>query len=352
MIIANTAKELIAIVVTASNGAFYDSGQVTASIYLESGDADAGKFWDMNDDTWQASPTIWPTGSHKGAGQWSFTLPATASNGREGQYIHYTMSDFTASSLVSTMCGGGEHYISLEDPLVTSDIPSAATITDAVWDEATSGHVGAGSTGLALLNASGNLTNIANMVSGSVWDADLTKHQIADSAGKYLTDASGNLDDIADAVWDEVVTAHVINDSAGVVLLNASGNLTDIGNFVSASVWDANITKHQSTDSAGLYLSNASGNLTGIADIVWDEPTSGHVSAGSTGLALLNASGNLTDIANMVSGSVWDALRENYITDATMGQTMQFSSSYIDAAITTRSTGTLTSNVYESEPIV
>lgn len=38
-------------------------------------------------------------------------------------------------------------------PAATSDIPSAATVADAVWDEAIAGHVGAGSTGEALTAA-------------------------------------------------------------------------------------------------------------------------------------------------------------------------------------------------------
>ena len=37
-------------------------------------------------------------------------------------------------------------------PAATGDIPSAGAIADAVWDEATSGHVSAGTTGLALVN--------------------------------------------------------------------------------------------------------------------------------------------------------------------------------------------------------
>lgn len=38
-------------------------------------------------------------------------------------------------------------------PAATSDIPSAANVADAVWDEALSGHVGAGAAGLALRDA-------------------------------------------------------------------------------------------------------------------------------------------------------------------------------------------------------
>ena len=38
------------------------------------------------------------------------------------------------------------------NPAATGDIPSVGAIADAVWDEATSGHVSAGTTGLALVN--------------------------------------------------------------------------------------------------------------------------------------------------------------------------------------------------------
>ena len=94
-------------------------------------------------------------------------------------------------------------------------------------------------------------------------------------------------------------------------------------------------------------MSDASGTLANVADAVWNEALSGHVVVGSAGKALLDASGNLTDISNMVSGSVWDAQRANHIAAGSTGQTMQFSSSYIDDQITSRSTGSL--KVYESE---
>jgi hypothetical protein len=54
-------------------------------------------------------------------------------------------------------------------PAATGDIPSAASIADAVWDEATSGHLSAGTTGLALRAADlrGERTVIRGTVSGT-----------------------------------------------------------------------------------------------------------------------------------------------------------------------------------------
>jgi hypothetical protein len=65
------------------------------------------------------------------------------------------------------------------DPAETSDIPSAATIADAVWDEAIAGHAAAGSTGEAL-GAAGS--------AGDPWTTALPGAYGAGSAGKLVGD--------------------------------------------------------------------------------------------------------------------------------------------------------------------
>lgn len=62
-------------------------------------------------------------------------------------------------------------------PAAVGDIPSAATIADAVWDEATSGHATAGSTGAAL-TAAGS--------SGDPWGTALPGSYGAGTAGALL----------------------------------------------------------------------------------------------------------------------------------------------------------------------
>jgi hypothetical protein len=64
-------------------------------------------------------------------------------------------------------------------PAATGDIPSAATIADAVWDEAIAGHAGAGSTGEAL-SAAGS--------AGDPWSTALPGAYGAGTAGKIVGD--------------------------------------------------------------------------------------------------------------------------------------------------------------------
>lgn len=122
MIIAGQVKDLMGAVHLAADGSQVDSGTIYCVVRLESNDGDDGKFWDSNDDTWQASPVAWPTGTHTQAGQWVFALPAAATSGKAGDYIHYTFTDNLTEASATTVCGGGEHVVAAEDPLTTSDL--------------------------------------------------------------------------------------------------------------------------------------------------------------------------------------------------------------------------------------
>jgi hypothetical protein len=132
-----------------------------------------------------------------------------------------------------------------------SGAPSAAAIADAVWDEALAGHVAAGTTGLALsaidtaievtgvFLANGSISS-AKFLSGAidanalaadavaeiadgVWDEATAGHAGAGSTGKALTDAladtnelqsdwtnGGRLDLLLDAVLDDTGTSGVV----------------------------------------------------------------------------------------------------------------------------------------------
>lgn len=72
--------------------------------------------------------------------------------------------------------------------LTSSSDPTAAAIADAVWDEALSGHLSAGSTGEALDGAGGGGASAAS-IADAVWDEALSGHTTAGSAGKALSDA-------------------------------------------------------------------------------------------------------------------------------------------------------------------
>lgn len=80
-------------------------------------------------------------------------------------------------------------------PAATGDIPSAATIADAVWDEAVADHSGVGSTGAALAAAGG---------SGDPWSTALPGAYGAGTAGKIIGDnlnaPVGTVDTVVDAI--------------------------------------------------------------------------------------------------------------------------------------------------------
>ena len=94
-------------------------------------------------------------------------------------------------------------------PAATSDIPSAATIADAVWDEALSGHATAGSGGKALADIDGHTdTEIAAIKaktdSLTFTTAGQVDAQVISVANNALTAAAAAGDlgtEIATAVW-------------------------------------------------------------------------------------------------------------------------------------------------------
>jgi len=329
------------------------------------------QFYDWSDETFKATPTdlnlplsessivnspgIYTLNTAPHTGGWD-TAQITNETANDTYTIEIIQTTLTNAATVPQI---GEIII---DQWVANIDVKTSTVSGSVWDEALTNHQNAGSTGEALSNASGNLSNIAD----SVWDESMVAHTSSVGiAGRLLSDASGNLTDIADAIWDEPMVLHTASVGvAGRLLSDASGNLVDIADAVwdetrsdhiavntfgqslqftssfidtsissvSGNIWDIILSEHLTAGSTGRALSDASGNLANIADIIWDEPMAAHTgAAGIAGKLLSDASGNLTDIAD----SVWDETRSDHITANTFGESLQFTSSFIDVAIST-----------------
>lgn len=135
-----------------------------------------------------------------------------------------------------------------------------AGIADAVWDEARSGHVAAGSFGEGVLVESLNTQAKADV------------NAEADTAlSDYDPPTKAELDTaVADVSVDE------IQASALADLFN-----TDSGTTYGAAV-GGSVVKETADNAGGSALTEA-----GIADAVWDEARAGHVSAGSFGEGVL-----------------------------------------------------------------
>ncbi|MCP5244870.1 MAG: hypothetical protein H6937_02420 [Burkholderiales bacterium] len=135
-------------------------------------------------------------------------------------------TDIVSNGAITTLSGAVVNVDTVDTCTTNTDMvsspPTAASIADAVWDEAQSGHTTAGTFGKYL------------------------DSEVSTAGGGSLTAA-----DIADAVWDEAITGHLTAGSTGNAL-NAAGSAGD--------PW--------STPLPGAYGSGTAGKIMG--DIITD----------------------------------------------------------------------------------
>jgi hypothetical protein len=166
----------------------------------------------------------------------------------------------TAAVTANTTQWGGVAVTGM--PLPTSSYtspPTAATIADAVWDEASGDHLAAGSTGAAL-NAAGS--------AGDPWTTTLPGAYTGSQAGKMLADI---LTDTGTTLQGELdgIQADTEDIQSRLPAALVSGRIDASVGAMAANVVTASAL---ATDAVGE-----------IADGVWDEPYSGHTTAGTYG---------------------------------------------------------------------
>lgn len=161
------------------------------------------------------------------------------------------------------------------DGVVPADLndPTAATIADAVWDEARSGHVAAGSFGEGVLVESLNTQAKADVNAQA--DTALADYDAVVPAD--LNDPTAAA--IADAVWDEARSGHVSAGTFGEGV-NAEALNTQAKADVNAEC-DTALADYDAVVPADLNDPTAAA----IADAVWDEATGDHTTSGTTGEA-------------------------------------------------------------------
>jgi hypothetical protein len=118
MIPIGAAKDLMAAVHLAADWTQVATGTMYCVVRLESDDSDDGKFWDSDDDTWQATPVAWPEATHLQAGLWVFELPLAAIAGKSGDRLHVTFTDNITEASATTICMGTEYHIYTDTALL------------------------------------------------------------------------------------------------------------------------------------------------------------------------------------------------------------------------------------------
>jgi hypothetical protein len=168
---------------------------------------------------------------------------------------------------------------------------------------------------------------------------------------------------------DGILASGSAANTQGISMAGGSGGSGLVGTMgsqmlaqVSASVWNATMSEHTTAGSAGRYLTDASGSgavtvdYAAISASVWNAVRADHVAATSFGQALQITS-SFIDVAissrhigggmvalsaseiMAISASVWNAKRQTHVTTDSFGQALQITSSFIDVAISTRSSG-------------
>ena len=117
-------------------------------------------------------------------------------------------------------------------PAAVGDIPTAAAIADATWDEAISGHLGAGTTGNAL-NAAGS--------AGDPWATAIPGAYGVGTAGKILGDNINAPIATVDSVVDGIATT-LGAAGAGLTALATAANLATVDGIVDAILVDTGTT--------------------------------------------------------------------------------------------------------------
>jgi hypothetical protein len=181
-----------------------------------------------------------------------------------------------------------------------------ASIADAVWDEAQSGHTTAGTFGKYLdvevssRAVPGDVPS-AGAVADAVWDEDIVAaHGTADTAGRAVRTLDAISDRTNNANLDallgvpDVASADVPGQTADEVWDEAAAGHTTAGTF--GKRLDADV----STRATPADVPSAGAN----ADAVWDEARAGHVGAGTFGEGVASVQGNVTGSAASVTGSV------------------------------------------------
>lgn len=252
-----------------------------------------------------------------------------------------------ASQIATDAIGSAELAASAVTEIAAGiTIPSAASIADAVWDEATTGHTTSGTFGEqvktdidAILDDTGTAGVIVvtnNDKTGyrlsatgvdDVWDEAQSGHATAGTFGLYLdTTVSSRLATsgyttpptvgaIADQVWDEVRSEHSTGGTfgAGMTMANAASGSIGAGSF-STNAIDANALSTDAVSEIAAAISIPS--AASVADAVWDEATSGHTTSGTFGEQLKTDVDAILADTNEVQQSLADGGFTDLLIDA------------------------------------
>jgi len=262
-----------------------------------------------------------------------------------------TRSSHTAAdvdALVTVSHGAGSYQTATGFAVAGDSMNLNSAAIDLIWDELIAGHLGVGSVGEALSDASSG--------AGVDWTVSersqmrkalgITGATLATAAGELQdvladTAAMQPLVDAAISTRSTLVQTDILSDSVPFPGADIDAAISSRSSHTAADV-DALVTVSHGAGSyqtaAGFAVAGDAMALTGPAvsgavDAVWDEVLAGHLAAGTTGKALDDASAGSSPAA--VSAAVWaEALPGAF----GAGEAGKIIGDNVDAAISSRGT--------------
>lgn len=205
------------------------------------------------------------------------------------------ISDYAGATKIATVNGNwvttpdatSVFAISAFGSVPGATAPTAADVADAVWDEARSGHVAAGSFGEGVSSVQGSLTGSVGSVLGSVASVTALGAQAKTDVNTEVNSAlvTNNLDHLLKVA----VTGSDVIDNSVIAKLVSKNATADWDSFVNT------------TDSLEALRDQTFPSAAAIADQVWDELRADHTSAGTYGQGISSVQGN---VVGNVTGSV------------------------------------------------
>ena len=176
----------------------------------------------------------------------------------QGLLDAFEADNFPASGVSANVVGvTGTAVTSIADFNDYTTLATVGTMADAMWDEAISAHLTAGTTGATLNSATTGGVDIATLVD-AVWDEAISGHLTSGTTGAKLNTASSGSVDLAalvDQIWDELLSGHVVPGSAGAALTTAqsAGNAPS-AETIATTVLDSALSAHTTTGTVGAAL--------------------------------------------------------------------------------------------------
>ena len=225
---------------------------------------------------------------------WDETKAAHAAAGTFGEEVqaHATPSEVNAECDTALTDYDPPTKAELDSGLAALNDPTAADIADAVWDEATADHQGAGTTGKALTDASA--TADPGAIADAVWDEAKSGHTAAGSFGEEV--ASHATPSEVNAQCDQALSDYDAPTKAE--LDSAFAALNDVSTADVESACDSALATYDAPTKAELDAAVGALNDVSVADVTsaatsalnsYDAPTKAELDAALAALNDLSA---------------------------------------------------------------